>query len=99
LFIDAYKLPPDVYAVQGWDTMQLLDIGLKAVGGDVSKRAQLNAAMAKATIASPRGPLRFSSSHNPIQNFYLRELRGGVNNYLGIVEKELSDDTTGCKLA
>ena len=95
----AYKIEPDVYAVQGWDTMQLLDIGLKAVGGDVSKRAQLNAAMAKATIASPRGPLRFSSSHNPIQNFYLRELRGGVNNYLGIVEKELSDDTTGCKLA
>ncbi|GAC1338136.1 MAG: ABC transporter substrate-binding protein [Beijerinckiaceae bacterium] len=99
LFKGAYKIPPDVYAVQGWDSMQLLDIGLKAVGGDISKRAQLNAAMAKASFASPRGSLRFSSSHNPIQNFYLRELRGGVNHYKGLVAKELSDDTTGCKLA
>lgn len=99
LFQDAYKIPPDVYAVQGWDAMQLLDIGLKAVGGDIAKRSELNAAMAKASFASPRGPLRFSSSHNPIQNFYLRELRGGVNVYQGVVAKELSDDTTGCKLA
>ena len=46
-FKDAYKAEADVYAVQGWDAMQLLDIGLKGVGGDVSKRDALNAAMSR----------------------------------------------------
>ncbi len=33
-------------------------VGLEAVGGDVSKRKELNAAMAKASFASPRGPVQ-----------------------------------------
>jgi branched-chain amino acid transport system substrate-binding protein len=96
---DAYKIPPDVFAVQGWDAAHLLDIGLKAVDGDISKRKQLNAAMASAAFDSPRGPFKLSSSRNPIQNFYLRELKGGKNNYLGLAAAAVADDTTGCKLA
>ena len=97
-FSDAYKIAPDVFAVQGWDAMQLLAIGLKATGGDISKRKELYAAMAKAEFASPRGPFKLGSSHNPIQNFYLRELRGGTNKLLGLATAGLADDTTGCKL-
>jgi branched-chain amino acid transport system substrate-binding protein len=97
-FQQAYKIPPDVFAVQGWDAAQLLDIGLKAVDGDVAKRAQLNAAMAAASFNSPRGPFKLSSSHNPVQNFYLRELKGGKNNYLGLAAAAIADDTVGCKL-
>jgi branched-chain amino acid transport system substrate-binding protein len=97
-FQQAYKIPPDVFAVQGWDAAQLLDIGLKAVDGDVAKRPQLNAAMAKAVFNSPRGPFKLSSSHNPVQNFYLRELKGGKNNYLGLAAAAIADDTAGCKL-
>ncbi|HZW72416.1 MAG TPA: ABC transporter substrate-binding protein, partial [Caldimonas sp.] len=37
----AYKAQPDVYAVQGYDAAQILANGLKAVGGDLSKRDQL----------------------------------------------------------
>jgi branched-chain amino acid transport system substrate-binding protein len=99
VFEQAYKIPPDVFAVQGWDAAQLLDIGLKAVGGDVTKRRELNAAMAAATFNSPRGPFKLSSSHNPVQNFYLRELKGGKNNYLGFAAAAVADDTAGCKLA
>lgn len=98
-FRDAYKLAPDVYAVQGWDAGQLIAAGLEAVGGDVTKRKELDAAMASASFASPRGPFKLSTSHNPVQNFYLRELKGGVNNYLGVVAKGLADETTDCKLA
>jgi branched-chain amino acid transport system substrate-binding protein len=97
-FQDAYKIPPDVFAVQGWDAAHLLDIGLKAVSGDVSKRKQLAAAMAAAAFNSPRGPFKLSSSHNPIQNFYLRELKGGKNNYLGLAASAVADDAAGCKL-
>jgi branched-chain amino acid transport system substrate-binding protein len=98
-YTDAYKLPPDVFAVQGWDTMQLLEAGLKAVGGDVSKRDAMFAGMSNASFKSPRGPFKISAAHNPIQNFYLRELKGGKNVLLKTVATEFSDPGTGCKLA
>ncbi|HEV1999242.1 MAG TPA: ABC transporter substrate-binding protein [Xanthobacteraceae bacterium] len=98
-FEAAYKTPADVYAVQGWDTMQLLDIGLKVAGGDVAKQDVLHAAMEKASFKSPRGPFRLSASHNPIQNFYLRELKGGKNVLVKTVATDFSDPTTGCKLS
>jgi branched-chain amino acid transport system substrate-binding protein len=98
-FQDAFKTAADVYAVQGWDTMQLLDIGLKAVGGDVAKQDQLHAAMGAASFKSPRGPFRLSASHNPIQNFYLRELKGGKNVLVKTAATELADPMTGCRLA
>jgi branched-chain amino acid transport system substrate-binding protein len=98
-YTDAYKVPPDVFAVQGWDTMQLLEAGLKAVGGDVSKRDAMFAAMSTASFKSPRGPFDISAAHNPIQNFYLRELKGGKNVLIKTVATKFSDPGTGCKLA
>ncbi|HEY0440766.1 MAG TPA: ABC transporter substrate-binding protein [Xanthobacteraceae bacterium] len=98
-FKDAYKTDADVYAVQGWDAMQMLDIGLKAVNGDVAKRDALNAAMGKAEFKSPRGPFKLSASHNPIQNFYLRELKGGKNVLVKTAVPAFADSGTGCRLA
>ena len=95
----AFKMFPDVYAVQGWDTTQLLDIGLKAAGGDVKKQDAMFKAMREAKFNSPRGPFRLSASQNPIHNFYLRELKGGENVYLGVAATDVSDPTTGCSLA
>jgi branched-chain amino acid transport system substrate-binding protein len=97
-FKEIYKAEADVYAVQGWDAMQLLDVGLKAVSGDVSQRDALTAAMAKASFKSPRGPFRLSSSNNPIQDFYLRELKGGQNVLIKTAAKDVADPTTGCRL-
>ncbi len=98
-FQEAYKVAPDVYAVQGWDAMQLLAAGLKAVGGDVSKRDALNAAMSKAEFKSPRGPFKLSSSHNPIQNMYLRQLKGGKNVLVKVAAENFADPGTGCRLS
>ena len=90
-FEAAYKTPADVYAVQGWDTMQLLALGLNAVGGDVAKRDALFGAMSKASFKSPRGPFRLSAANNPIQNFYLRELKGGKNVLVKTVATDFAD--------
>jgi branched-chain amino acid transport system substrate-binding protein len=98
-FSEAYKVQPDVYAVQGYDAAHLYDIGLKAAGGDAGKHKEIDAAMAKASFASPRGPFKLGTSHNPVQNFYLRELKGGKNVLLGVAAKEFADETTGCKLS
>jgi branched-chain amino acid transport system substrate-binding protein len=47
-YAKAFKLQPDVYAVQGYDAAQILRVGLDAVKGDVSKKAEFAAAVEKA---------------------------------------------------
>jgi branched-chain amino acid transport system substrate-binding protein len=56
-YAKTYKLQPDVYAVQGYDAAQMLGIGLTAVKGDVSKKAEFAAAMRR-----PRSTARAASS-------------------------------------
>src|SRR5512147_765813 len=58
----AFKSEADVYAMQGYDAAQLLDAGLAAVKGDMSKRKELYAALEQAKIDSPRGPMTLSKS-------------------------------------
>ena len=76
-----------------------LAIGLDAVKGDIKATAELYKAMRAAKIDSPRGPLSFSASQNPVQNIYLREVRNGKNAYVGIAHAALADPGTGCRLA
>jgi branched-chain amino acid transport system substrate-binding protein len=97
-YVKAYKLQPDVYAVQGYDAAQILTIGLKAVKGDVSKKAELASAIEKAKIDSPRGPFTLSSAHNPVQDIYLRKVEGKQNKTIGVAVKALADPARGCKM-
>lgn len=93
-----YKLQPDVYAVQGYDAGQILKVGLDAVKGDVSKKAEFAAAVQKSTFDSPRGGFTMSRAHNPVQDVYLRKVVGKENQKIGIASKSLSDPARGCKL-
>lgn len=88
----------DVYGVQGYDTAELIRIGLEAVDGDVGAKDAMIAAMAGATIDSPRGPLSLSAAHNPVQNFYLRKVVGGVNTVERIAVEALADPAKGCRM-
>ncbi len=97
-YAKTYKLQPDVYAVQGYDAAQMLAIGLNAVKGDVTKKAEFAAAVEKATIDSPRGAFKLSRSHNPIQDIYLRQVVGKENKLVGVASKQLADPGRGCKL-
>lgn len=98
-YAKAYKLQPDVYAVQGYDTGLLMLHGFAAVKGDVSRRAELIKAMETARIDSPRGAWTMSKAHNPIQDIYLRRAEHGENKVLGIAAKALADPGTGCRMA
>ena len=97
-YAQAYKMQPDVYAVQGYDSAQLLGAGLTAVKGDVSKRSDLVAAMEKAKIDSPRGAFTLSKSHEPVQDIYLRKVEGTQNKYVSVAVKSLADPSPGCKM-
>jgi branched-chain amino acid transport system substrate-binding protein len=94
----AYQLSPDVYAVQGYDAAQLLAVGLGAVNGDISKQAEIAAAIEKAEIDSPRGKFTLSKAHNPVQDFYIREAKGLENSVIGVGTKALADPAKGCKM-
>ena len=97
-YAKAYKVDPDVYAVQGYDAAQLLIAGAKAVNGDLTKRAELVKAMETAKIDSPRGAFALTRSHNPIHDIYLRRVEGKENKVIGVAVKNLTDPPRGCKL-
>ncbi|MCB1995357.1 MAG: ABC transporter substrate-binding protein, partial [Rhodoferax sp.] len=78
-FAVTYKANPDVYAVQGYDAAQLLLAGVNAVKGDMTRKDAMYAAMASAKIDSPRGAFTLSKAHNPVQDFYVREVKGEYN--------------------
>ncbi len=94
----AYKMAPDVYAVQGYDAAQMLNVGLTAVKGDVARRNDLVAAIEKAHIDSPRGMFTLSKSHDPVQDIYLRKVVGNENKVQGVAVKALADPSPGCKM-
>jgi len=95
----AFGEAPTVYSVQGYDTGSLLLQAMGAVGGDTGASKEMIEVMESANIPdSPRGPWRMSKAHNPIQDFYLREARGGGHRILGVAAKALEDPATGCKM-
>ena len=96
-YVKAFKLQPDVYAVQGYDAAQMLAVGLKAVKGDVSKKAEFAAALEKEKIDSPRGAFMLSKAHNPVQDIYLRQVIGKENKVIGVASKALADPARGCR--
>jgi branched-chain amino acid transport system substrate-binding protein len=97
-YAKTFKLQPDVYAVQGYDTGLLLLHGANAVKGDLANKAALYKAMETVTVDSPRGKWTMSKSHNPVQDIYLREVSGKVNKNVGIAVKGLADPARGCRL-
>jgi branched-chain amino acid transport system substrate-binding protein len=97
-FAKTYKVNADVYAVQGYDAAQMLAAGLKAAGGDIRNRDKLVAGMEAAEIDSPRGKFKLSAAHNPVQDIYLRQVKGNVNEVKGVAVKALADPAKGCKM-
>jgi len=73
-FEAAYGYVPATYAAQSYDAAFLLDSAVRAVGGKLSDKAGLRAAMEKADFASVRGPFRFGQNHFPVQDFWLNKV-------------------------
>ncbi|RVT50039.1 ABC transporter substrate-binding protein [Rubrivivax albus] len=97
-FAVAYKANPDVYAMQGFDAAQMLIAGVNAIKGDISRKDDLYKAIAGAKIDSPRGTFTLSKAHNPVQDFYIREVKGEYNVVTGIAVKALADPARGCRM-
>ncbi len=73
-FEAAYGYVPGAYAAQSYDAAFLLDSAVRAVGGKLSDKAGLRAAMEKADFASVRGAFRFGQNHYPVQDFWVSKV-------------------------
>ncbi|MBU4612851.1 ABC transporter substrate-binding protein [Achromobacter sp. GG226] len=93
-----HTIQPDVYAVQGYDAAQLLAAGLQAANGDIKNRDAVVKGMASAQIMSPRGEFSMSKAHNPVQDFYLREVKNGQNQLVNVAIENLEDPARGCRM-
>ena len=97
-YAKAFRLQPDVYAVQGYDAGLLLIKGANAVKGDLNNKKMLYAAMEGAVIDSPRGKWTMSKAHNPVQDMYLRKVENKENKVIGVAQKAVADSAAGCRM-
>ncbi|NUR91468.1 MAG: ABC transporter substrate-binding protein [Nonomuraea sp.] len=70
---------PSAVALQGWDTMRFVDRAV-AAGGDLTR-----ALAAVRELDGPRGTFRWDAERNPVQNWYAREYRNGVNRIIATI--------------
>jgi branched-chain amino acid transport system substrate-binding protein len=95
---------PDGFAVQGYDTAEVILRALKVVNGNTQDKEKLVDAIAKVEFDSPRGRFRFDpKTHNVIQPFiYVREVREvpefGLTNVPIDKVADVRDPGTGCTL-
>ncbi len=73
-FEASYGYVPASYAAQSYDAAFLIDSAVRAVGGALSDKARLRAAMERADFQSVRGSFRFGKNHFPIQDFWLSKV-------------------------
>ncbi len=74
-FEEKYGYVPGGYAMQAYDAAMLIDSAVRAVGGDLSDKTALQAALEAADFNSLRGNFSFNTNHYPIQNFYQLSVR------------------------
>lgn len=98
-YATTFKMQPDVYAVQGYDTGLVLANAMAAVKGDFGDTKALAKAMEGMKVDSPRGAWTMSKAHNPIQDIYLRRVEGELNKYVSVAWKGLEDPARGCRMA
>jgi len=95
---------PDGFAVQGYDTAEVIIRALKATNGNTQDKDKLVAAIARVEFDSPRGRFRFDPrTQNVIQPFiYVREVREvpefGLTNVPIDKVADVRDPGTGCTL-
>lgn len=70
-FEAAFNYVPATYAAQSYDTAMLLDSAVRKVGGNLTDKNALRAAIAAADFTSVRGGFRFGANQYPVQDFWL----------------------------
>jgi branched-chain amino acid transport system substrate-binding protein len=66
---------PGLYSAALYINCQVIDTGLKALGGDLGDKDKLMATLKAVSLAdTPRGPIKFDHLNNAVGNIYVRRL-------------------------
>jgi len=85
-FQKEYKRKPTSYAATSYDTARLIGSALKAVGGDITGKADaFREALRKADFESVRGKFKFGPNQYPVQDWYLAKVEPDADGKLGFV--------------
>jgi len=66
-----YKRDPASFSGLAYDAVMLIDSAVREVKGNLKDQDAFRAALRKASFKSIRGPFRFNTNHQPIQNSYV----------------------------
>ena len=92
-YIEKYGAVPGTYAMQAYDAAQLINSAVAKLGGDLTDRAALRAALTEADFDSPRGDFSFGKNQFPVQDFYLVEAVKRDDGYYGTsIREKIFDD-------
>ena len=69
-----YGYIPGSYAMQAYDTANLIDSAIAANGGDLSDKDAVRAAIKAADFTSVRGDFAFNNNHYPVQDFHMLQV-------------------------
>ncbi len=88
---------PASYAGLAYDAMMLIDAAVREVKGNVRDQSAFRAALKRADFSSVRGPFKFNSNHQPIQNTYVTEVDQRADGTLwlrqiGVAAEGVSDE-------
>jgi len=93
---------PDEVTINGYDAIQMIGIGLKAVNGKTDDKKAMMEAIRKATYDGPRGPTKIDpKTNNVIQNIYMIEVKeiGGKPTHVVLdTLKDVQDPPSGCTM-
>jgi len=79
-------LAPDGYASEMWSAMRVLDAALTATKGETKDAGRLVSALEAVSVAGPGGTITFdASTHNVIQDEYVREVRSSAGGLVNAV--------------
>lgn len=87
-YTKAYGHGPSYYAEGTYDAALVLDDAIAALHGDISNTQKFLKAMRSVDIKNaPRGPIKFDSHDNPIENVYIRRTENVKGNLENVVIK------------
>lgn len=93
---------PDEVAINGYDAIHMVALGLKAVGGKTDDKKAMMEAIRKVQYNGPRGPLRIDpKTNNIVQNIYMVEVQeknGKPTHVVLDTIKDVQDPPGGCNM-
>jgi branched-chain amino acid transport system substrate-binding protein len=73
-FRKKFNRDPASYAGMAYDAMMLIDSAVREVKGNIKNQDAFRAALKRANFQSIRGPFKFNSNNQPVQNTYVTQV-------------------------